>query len=142
LIGRCATGTRGARATKSPPVPALEGRRWAASARARSASRDGGEVRPPSPGPLPTASANRPLHGDHEGEIGEGEEAVDHQASFIDGVRIDTPEGWVLVLPDQYRPVAHIYAESTDPTVADQLRDTYRAKVLEWLDELSATIES
>ena len=69
------------------------------------------------------------------------EDAVDQQASFTDGVRIDTAEGWVLVLPDQYRPIAHIVAESSDAATADNLRDTYRAKVSQWLDALTATLE-
>lgn len=66
------------------------------------------------------------------------EDAVDQQASFIDGVRIDTERGWVLVLPDQYRSVVHIYVEAVDSADADSLRDQYHAKVSGWLAELSA----
>ena len=64
------------------------------------------------------------------------EAAVEHEASFIDGVRIATRDGWVLVLPDQHRPVAHIFAESADPASADRLRNEYRAKVQDWIDEI------
>jgi mannose-1-phosphate guanylyltransferase/phosphomannomutase len=65
------------------------------------------------------------------------EAAVDQQASFIDGVRIDTGRGWVLVLPDQHRPIAHIYVEAIEQEDANSLRDLYRSKVAGWLDELS-----
>jgi mannose-1-phosphate guanylyltransferase/phosphomannomutase len=66
------------------------------------------------------------------------EDAVDQQASFTDGVRIDTERGWVLVLPDQHRSVVHIYVEAIDNADADALRDQYHAKVSGWLAELSA----
>lgn len=65
------------------------------------------------------------------------EDAVDQQATFTDGVRIDTDRGWVLVLPDQHRPIAHIYIEAIDKGDADRLRESYQKKVSAWLDELS-----
>jgi mannose-1-phosphate guanylyltransferase/phosphomannomutase len=65
------------------------------------------------------------------------EDAVDREASFVDGVRIATERGWVMVLPDQHRPVAHIFAESIDPATADRLRDEYRDKVTAWLAEMT-----
>ena len=65
------------------------------------------------------------------------EDAADQQASFIDGVRIDTDRGWVLVLPDQHRPIAHIYVEAVEQIDADSLRDSYREKVSGWLKELA-----
>jgi mannose-1-phosphate guanylyltransferase/phosphomannomutase len=65
------------------------------------------------------------------------EDAVDKQASFTDGVRIDTDHGWVLVLPDQHRPIAHIFVEAEERRDADALRDLYRGKVSGWLNELT-----
>ena len=65
------------------------------------------------------------------------EDAVDQQASFIDGVRIDTDRGWVLVLPDQHRPIAHIYVEAIEQADADSLRDQYQRRVSAWLQELA-----
>ncbi len=65
------------------------------------------------------------------------EEAVDRKASFTDGVRIDTDHGWVLVLPDQHRPIAHIYVESVKQSDADALRDLYQGKISGWLHELT-----
>ncbi len=63
------------------------------------------------------------------------EDSVDQEASFIDGVRIDNEKGWVLVLPDPHRPIAHIYVESADQGSADSLCESYRAKVTGWLEE-------
>jgi mannose-1-phosphate guanylyltransferase/phosphomannomutase len=65
------------------------------------------------------------------------EYAVDQRASFTDGVRIDTDQGWVLVLPDQHRPIAHIYVEATEEDTANELRELYRGKVSGWLAELA-----
>jgi len=65
------------------------------------------------------------------------EDSVDQQASFTDGVRIDTERGWVQVLPDQHRPIAHIYVEAIDAAEAEALRDHYCNKVTAWLAELT-----
>jgi mannose-1-phosphate guanylyltransferase/phosphomannomutase len=65
------------------------------------------------------------------------EDAVDKQASFTDGVRIDTDHGWVLLLPDEHRPIAHIFVEARERRDADALRDLYREKVSGWLNELT-----
>ncbi|MDT8440039.1 MAG: mannose-1-phosphate guanyltransferase [Desulfuromonadales bacterium] len=69
------------------------------------------------------------------------EDAVDRNASFIDGVRIDTERGWVLVLPDQHRPLAHIFVESADAATADSLLASYRTKVTGWLDDIAGALE-
>ena len=66
------------------------------------------------------------------------EDAVDQRTSFTDGVRIDTERGWVLVLPDEYRSIAHVYVEAVDNADADALRDQYSAKVSGWLAELAS----
>jgi mannose-1-phosphate guanylyltransferase/phosphomannomutase len=65
------------------------------------------------------------------------EDAVDQRASFTDGVRIDTDRGWALILPDQHRPIAHIYVEAVEQSDADALRDLYQKKVSGWLNELA-----
>jgi mannose-1-phosphate guanylyltransferase / phosphomannomutase len=64
------------------------------------------------------------------------EDSVDREASFIDGVKVQIGGDWVLVLPDQHLPVAHIYAEAADEARADKLVDTYREKVERWKSEL------
>jgi mannose-1-phosphate guanylyltransferase / phosphomannomutase len=64
------------------------------------------------------------------------EDSVDLEASFIDGVRIQLKNDWALMLPDQYRPVAHVIAESADKNRAKKLVETYRKKVEKWKQEL------
>jgi mannose-1-phosphate guanylyltransferase/phosphomannomutase len=64
------------------------------------------------------------------------EDSVDLEASFIDGVKVQLDGSWVLVLPDQHLPLAHIVAESADERRAGQLLETYRRKVEEWKKEL------
>lgn len=64
------------------------------------------------------------------------EDSVDLEASFIDGVKVERDGGWVLVLPDQARPVVHIITESADPAQADQLAELYQRKVTAWKQEL------
>jgi mannose-1-phosphate guanylyltransferase / phosphomannomutase len=66
------------------------------------------------------------------------EDSVELEASFIDGVKVQIGDDWVLVLPDQHRPTAHIYAESADARRADQLVESYRGKVEAWKKELQA----
>lgn len=65
------------------------------------------------------------------------EHAVDLDASFIDGIKIQFGEEWVLVLPDQYRPLVHIFAESRDQKRAQKRLDEYRKLVEEWKRDLS-----
>jgi mannose-1-phosphate guanylyltransferase/phosphomannomutase len=64
------------------------------------------------------------------------EDSVDLEASFIDGVKVHIDSDWVLVLPDQHRPVAHIVTESADEGRAEHLLETYRHKVEKWKQEL------
>ncbi len=65
------------------------------------------------------------------------EDSVDHEASFIDGVKVHFDDGWVLMLPDQHQPVAHVIAESSNPNEAKRLVEEYRHKVETWKKELS-----
>lgn len=64
------------------------------------------------------------------------EDSVDMAASFTDGVKVELGESWVLVLPDQNRPLAHIFVESPDESEASELLATYREKVEAWITEL------
>ncbi|AJF07400.1 mannose-1-phosphate guanyltransferase [Geoalkalibacter subterraneus] len=65
------------------------------------------------------------------------EDSVDHEASFIDGVKVHFDDGWVLMLPDQHQPVAHVIAESSNPNEAQRLVEEYRRKVETWKKELT-----
>ncbi len=64
------------------------------------------------------------------------EDSVDLEASFIDGVKVQMGDDWVLMLPDQHRPLAHIVAEAVEAKRADELLETYRRKVEGWKKEL------
>lgn len=64
------------------------------------------------------------------------EHSVDLEASFIDGVKVHFDEDWVLLLPDQFRPVVHIVANCTDAARADRLLEEYRERVDGWKKEL------
>jgi mannose-1-phosphate guanylyltransferase/phosphomannomutase len=67
------------------------------------------------------------------------EDSVDLEASFIDGVKVQIDGDWVLLLPDQHRPIAHIVAESGDANRVDRLLEIYRDKVEGWKQELLAS---
>jgi mannose-1-phosphate guanylyltransferase/phosphomannomutase len=56
------------------------------------------------------------------------------EVSHDHGVRFETPEGWVLVTPDTFEPVFHIFAEGNDPSASRELADRYRI-VIEELQE-------
>ncbi len=64
------------------------------------------------------------------------EDSVDLEASFTDGVLVQHPQGWGLVLPDQHRPLVHLYAEASNDADAEGLMATYREKVELWKKEL------
>ncbi len=64
------------------------------------------------------------------------EHSVDLEASFLDGVKVRIDNDWVLVLPDQHRPVMHIIAESAVANRADSLLEVYCQRMEEWKQEL------
>jgi len=63
----------------------------------------------------------RHLLEEHEGSLVE----------MVDGLRIERPEGWALVLPDPDEPVYRVYAEADDLPGAEGLADRYTRRVLE-----------
>jgi mannose-1-phosphate guanylyltransferase/phosphomannomutase len=71
--------------------------------------------------PCPWEAKGRVMRGLHERASsqsnGDGEQ--------IEGVRFDLGSEWALVLPDAYRPVFHIYAESSSPEHASALAEKY-----------------
>ncbi|MDO3377588.1 mannose-1-phosphate guanyltransferase [Geoalkalibacter halelectricus] len=64
------------------------------------------------------------------------EDSVDHEASFIDGVKVQLDDAWVLMLPDQHQPIAHLIAESDNAALAERLVEEYRNKLEAWKKEL------
>lgn len=68
------------------------------------------------------------------------EEAADKEASFIDGIKIFFQNGsWVLVLPDEGKPVLHIIAEAKEHGEAQALVLHYQDTVTKWKDELKGS---
>ena len=65
------------------------------------------------------------------------EDSVECEASFLDGVKVQLADAWVLVLPDQHRPLAHVIAEAADAKRAEALVEEYRKKVEKWKEELA-----
>ncbi|MCM2358553.1 MAG: mannose-1-phosphate guanyltransferase [Geobacteraceae bacterium] len=64
------------------------------------------------------------------------EDSLDQEATFVDGIKVHFGEDWVLVLPDQYRPLVHIFVEAKHQKTAQRLLDEYRQKVEKWKKEL------
>ncbi len=64
------------------------------------------------------------------------EDSLDKEASFIDGIKVNFGEEWVLVLPDQYQPNVQIIAEAKEQKVAQRLLEEYCRKVEKWKKEL------
>jgi mannose-1-phosphate guanylyltransferase/phosphomannomutase len=61
------------------------------------------------------------------------QEAADKEVSFIDGIKIFSPSGaWILLLPDQVRPLFHLYAEAQVEKEASALLDEYQSLLEEW----------
>jgi len=63
-------------------------------------------------------------------------DSLDKEASFIDGIKVQFGEDWLLVLPDQYIPCVHIVAEAKDHKTAQRLLTEYQKKIVEWKKEL------
>jgi mannose-1-phosphate guanylyltransferase / phosphomannomutase len=64
------------------------------------------------------------------------EDSLEKEASFIDGIKVQSGEDWVLVLPDQYLPCVHIVAEARDDKTAQRLLAEYQKKIVAWKKEL------
>jgi mannose-1-phosphate guanylyltransferase/phosphomannomutase len=64
------------------------------------------------------------------------EDSLDKEASFIDGIKVQFGDEWVLVLPDQYVPYVHIVAEAKELKAAQKLLSEYQKKVENWKKEL------
>jgi mannose-1-phosphate guanylyltransferase / phosphomannomutase len=64
------------------------------------------------------------------------EDSLELEATFIDGIKVNFGQDWVLVLPDQYQPVIHVVAEAKEPKTAQKLLDEYMQKVDRWKKEL------
>jgi mannose-1-phosphate guanylyltransferase/phosphomannomutase len=64
------------------------------------------------------------------------EEAMNKEASFIDGVKIfEDKKNWILMIPDQYSDNLHIYVQAESKEKADKLVEEYRNKINQWINE-------
>jgi mannose-1-phosphate guanylyltransferase / phosphomannomutase len=64
------------------------------------------------------------------------EDSLEKEATFIDGIKVQFGEDWVLVLPDQYLPCVHIVSEAKDLRTAQKLLTEYQKKIAAWKKEL------
>jgi mannose-1-phosphate guanylyltransferase/phosphomannomutase len=64
------------------------------------------------------------------------EDSLEKETTFIDGIKVQSGEDWVLVLPDQYLPCVHIVAEAKDIKAAQKLLTEYQKKIIAWKKEL------
>ena len=55
--------------------------------------------------------------------------------SQLEGVRLEHPQGWSLVLPDDERPVCCIYSEGFSQEIAESLTEFYEDKIREICQE-------
>ncbi|NPA54674.1 MAG: NTP transferase domain-containing protein [Aquificae bacterium] len=64
------------------------------------------------------------------------EEAMDKEASFIDGVKIfEGGKNWVLMIPDQYEDIIHLYIQAENEEKGKELIEKYTEKINKWLTE-------
>ncbi len=64
------------------------------------------------------------------------EEAMDKEASFIDGVKIfEGGKNWVLMIPDQYEDTIHLYIQAENEEKGKELIKVYTEKINKWLQE-------
>jgi mannose-1-phosphate guanylyltransferase/phosphomannomutase len=64
------------------------------------------------------------------------EEAMDKEASFLDGIKITFPnKGWVHMVPDQYTANVHLYVEANSEKNFKKLHEEYKEKINSWLQE-------
>ena len=64
------------------------------------------------------------------------ETALDKDASYIDGIKINYPKkGWILMIPDQYSPNVHLFTEGISPEVGEELHNEYKDKINHWIEK-------
>jgi len=61
------------------------------------------------------------------------QEALGKNATFLDGVKISYNGSWVLIFPDQYKSVIHLYTEAKSENEASLLLNEYTEKIESWI---------
>ena len=57
------------------------------------------------------------------------EENKNRQLDMIDGVKVRYDDAWVMVLPDDSKPLCHVYSEAQSMEAAEDLTDFYAKKI-------------
>jgi mannose-1-phosphate guanylyltransferase / phosphomannomutase len=65
------------------------------------------------------------------------EDSLDQEASFVDGIKVQRGEDWILVLPDQTQPFIRVIVEAKVEDHARKLLQEYREKIELWKKEQS-----
>jgi len=64
------------------------------------------------------------------------EEAIDKNASFVDGVKIFFDnKNWILMIPDQYADSLHIYIQAENRDKGEEILNQYLEKINNWILE-------
>ncbi len=66
------------------------------------------------------------------------EEAMEKEASFIDGIKIFFNGDWVLLVPDKHKEEIKVFVQSKSKERGEELLKTYLEKVESWIEEKSA----
>ncbi len=61
------------------------------------------------------------------------QEALGKNATFLDGVKISFDGSWILIFPDQYRSIVHLYAEAKSESEVSHFIDDYKDKIENWV---------
>ncbi len=61
------------------------------------------------------------------------QEALGKNATFLDGVKISFNGSWILIFPDQYRSIVHLYTEARSEKEASLLINEYKEKIESWV---------
>ena len=59
------------------------------------------------------------------------DEAKGYETDNLDGLKVRLDEGWVSLMPDPDQPRFHVFAEGRTPEDSADLRDRYRARLIE-----------
>ena len=69
------------------------------------------------------------------------DEAKGYDTDNLDGLKVYLDEGWVSLMPDPDQPRFHIYAEGRTADESAELRDRYRARLIDLVLTQEAVIE-
>ena len=83
--------------------------------------------------PMPVLRQDVATPSDHKGLIMRTlmEELTDQGASLVlvDGIKVVTDDGWVLVVPDPEDPITHVWAEGSDVVASEALAVDYARRI-------------